>query len=170
MASEATISEPATSEPEGRAALQHRSWRRPGGLSSGLRALAARLEQFLGQAGFERAPWLTIAFAAGIGLWFGLANSWQWLAMVCVCLATAIAAFGLLAREGGFPYLRQALGLVALTLAAGCLTVWTKSELVGAKAISQPVAASITGRVIARQEQPVMICRAVDLPRLPTGD
>ena len=123
-------------------------------MSSGLRTAAARLENFLGAAGFERAPWLAIAFAAGISLWFGLANSWQWLALVCICLAIAVAAFGLLAREGSFPYLRQALGLVALTLAAGCLTVWTKSELVGAKAITQPVAASFTGRVIAREEQP----------------
>jgi competence protein ComEC len=123
-------------------------------LSSGLRALPARLEHFLDAAGFERAPWLAIAFAAGIGLWFALANAAQWLALLCACLAAAIGAFGLLSREGQFAYLRQSLGLVALAIAAGCLTVWAKSQLVGAQPIAQPVAASITGTVIARQEQP----------------
>ena len=154
MASEATINTNADSLTQDRAALQHRSWRRPGGLSSGLRAVAARLEQFLGLSGFERAPWLAIAFAAGIGLWFELANMWQWLALICTCLAVAVAAFGLMPRDGSFPYLRQALGLVALTAAAGCLTVWTKSQMVGAAPIAQPSAESITGRVIAREEQP----------------
>lgn len=154
MASEATLSETASSETTDRAALQHRSWRRLGGLSSGLREAAMRLEKFLEAAGFERAPWLAIAFAAGIGLWFALDNAAQWLALLCLCLAAAVGAFGLLAREGGFPYLRQALGLVALTTAAGCMTVWAKSEMVGAEPIAQPVAASFTGKVIARQEQP----------------
>lgn len=65
-------------------------------MSSGLRALPRAVERFLGSAGFDRFPWLAVAFASGIGLWFGLANASQWLALVCACLAAVIAAFGIL--------------------------------------------------------------------------
>ncbi len=115
---------------------------------------AAGVENFLGAAGFARAPWLVIAFAAGIGLWFQLPGPGQWLALISSCLLAAAAAFLLLRVEGAWPYLRQALGLVALSLAAGCLVVWGKSALVGAPAISMPYAGTVTGTVLARQEQP----------------
>lgn len=158
MASEATIPVPAASEAEPRAALQHRSWRRLSGLSSGpikiARALAGRLEQFLGTAGFERAPWLAVAFAGGIGAWFELGSSGQWLALVGCCVLGAIAAFWLLSREGGYPWLRQAIGWFLLALATGSLIVWVKSAMVGTPAIVRPYAATITGRVLDRQEQP----------------
>ena len=65
-------SEDPGSEPEG-AALQHGPWRKLFDLSSGL----DKAEQFLDAARFERAPWLVVAFAAGIGAWFALANAWQ---------------------------------------------------------------------------------------------
>ena len=112
------------------------------------------LEQFLASAGFERAPWLAVAFAAGIGAWFELANSGQWLALVCGCLSVAIAALVLLSRDGSFPWLRWALAYFLLAVAAGCLIVWAKSAMVGASAIARPYAAEITGRVLDRQEQP----------------
>jgi competence protein ComEC len=155
MASEATIPAAAAASEDGDcAALQHCSWRRLNGLSSGLRMLAERLEKFLAAAGFERAPWLAVAFAAGIGLWFEIGSSWQWLALICGCLVGAIAALGLLSKDGSFPYLRQALGYFLLTMAAGCAIVWVKSALVGTGAIARPYAAMITGRVLDRQEQP----------------
>ena len=118
------------------------------------RALAVWLEKFLGEAGFERAPWLAVAFAAGSGAWFKLANSGQWLTLVGGCLAGAIAALVLLSREGSFPHLRRALTWFLLALAAGCLIVWSKSALVGTPSIARPFAATITGRVLDRQEQP----------------
>lgn len=116
--------------------------------------VAQRLEKFLGAAGFERAPWLAVGFAGGIGLWFELGSSWQWLVLVGGLLFVAIAALGLLSRDGGFPYLRQALGYFLLAMAAGCLIVWAKSAMVGTAAIARPYAATITGRVLDRQEQP----------------
>ena len=48
------------------AALQ-RPWRKAGALSRG----PELAERFLESASFDRAPWLTVAFAGGIAAWFG---------------------------------------------------------------------------------------------------
>ncbi len=154
MASEAAFGPSLPGEPAVGAALQHRPWRRLRSLSSGLHALITQLEEFLGQAGFDRMPWLAIAFAAGIGLWFQLASPREWLTLTCACLAASVAGFALMRRFGDYPYLREAVGLATLAIATGCLTVWAKSEMVGAPGIVKPFAGTITGRVMTRQEQP----------------
>ncbi len=119
-------------------------------LSSGVE----RTEAALAGAGFDRAPWLVIAFAAGIAAWFVLANPWQWLALLALCAASALAALGLLAADGRWPFLRLALVLVPLAVAAGCGVVWTKSALVGATAVRGPVVAWLAAEVLDREEQP----------------
>lgn len=155
MAGEATFPASAASEtdlpdPDRGAALQHSHWRSRRGLSSVLEAA----EQFLGTAGFDRGPWLAVAFAGGIAAWFALDNRWQWLALLAACLALVLASLLALREQGRFPYLRQALVAIPLMLAAGCMVVWSKSALVGAPPIAQPTAARITGTVLDRQDQP----------------
>ncbi len=98
--------------------------------------------------------WLVVAFACGIGLWFALANSWQWLALLSICLAVSAGALGLLRGDGAFPYTRQSLAGLTLALAAGCMTIWAKSALVGVPGIARPVVATLTGEVLERQQQP----------------
>ncbi len=154
MATDAALYPQAASEPGGGAALQHSSWRRAVGLSSRTRDLFAGLERFLAGSGFDRAPWLAVAFAAGIGLWFGLANSWQWLALLAASLAVVIGLMGMLRADGALPFTRQSGTLLALALALGCVTVWAKASLVGAPAIARPIVATLTGEVLDRQEQP----------------
>jgi competence protein ComEC len=154
MASDAIALNEADREAGGDAALQQNLWRRLCGLSSGVTALPAKLEHFLGAAGFDRGPWLAVAFAAGIGLWFTLVNAWQWLALLSACLAAVVAALGLLRGHGAFPFLRQSILLTALAIAAGCLTVWAKSFLVGVPGIARPIIGTFTGGVIEREEQP----------------
>ena len=132
------------------AALQHRPWRSRRGLSSVLGAV----ERFLGAAGFERGPWLAVAFAAGIIAWFALPGAWQWLALLAGCLGSVIASLAAFAPAGRFAYLRQALASVGLLIAAGCLTVWLKSTLVGARPIERPIVAELTGVVLDREPQP----------------
>ena len=134
----------------GRAALQHRLCRVAGRLSSGLDAL----ERFLCRAGFDRAPWLAVAFAAGIAGWFVFLQAWQWVALIS-SLSIA-AAFGLvfMHEAGRFPYLRQAFSSLLLVAAAGCSLVWAKSELVGAPPIARPVVVQLSGKVLERTEQP----------------
>jgi len=150
MASEASISEDESNDPLSSAALQHGQWRRQVRLSRVL----AEMERILGTAGFDRAPWLVVAFAAGIAAWFGLSTYWDWLGLIALCLALAIGALVLLRVEGEYPYLRAALVALPLLFAAGCLTVWAKSELVGARPIERPGVVWMTARVINREERP----------------
>ena len=41
------------------------------------RRLADAAEAFLASAGFDRAPWLAVIFALGIGAWFMLPTLWH---------------------------------------------------------------------------------------------
>jgi competence protein ComEC len=108
------------------------------------------IEQFLGSAGFDRAPWLVVAFAAGIVAWFAMPTAWDWTALVMLCLALSLAAVVLLKADGPHPHLRLAAIVLPLLLAGGCLTIWTKSTLIGAVPIAKPVVATIDARVLAR--------------------
>lgn len=131
------------------AALQHGYWRRRIALSS----ILAGCEQFLAHAGFDRAPWLAVAFAAGIGTWFALPGPWLWSSVIALCLALSLIALAAMREDGPTPWLRQALVLMPLALAAGSATVWTKSALVGQPAIERPLVGWIEGRVLRREEQ-----------------
>jgi competence protein ComEC len=111
-------------------------------------------ERFLAGAGFDRAPWLAVSFAAGIAAWFALPNRWSWLALLAGCLSLVLGALAALRGDGRFPYLRQAIVAVALILAAGCATVWTKSALVGQPAIARPMVETLSATVVGRQDQP----------------
>lgn len=130
--------------------MQHGPWRNRAELASGLRSI----EAFLARSGFDRAPWLVVAFVAGIAAWFALPTQGLWLALLVGCGALATGALTLLRAEGRYPYLRQALAAVALAVGLGCGHVWTKSELVGSPPIVRPQVALIAGTVLARQEQP----------------
>ena len=139
------------------AALQHSVWRSFAGLSSGLKhqpGVADRIERFLDSAGFDRAPWLAVGFGSGIGLWFALDNRWDWLGLIALCLGLAGGAAVLLGGQGRFPWSRLALMSLALTVAAGCATIWAKSELVGTLPIARPMVPWITGRVLERVDEP----------------
>jgi competence protein ComEC len=130
--------------------MQHGPWRKRAELASGLRSI----EAFLARAGFDRAPWLVVAFAAGIAAWFALPTQGLWLTLLVGCMAVAAGALALLRTDGRYPYLRQATVAVALAIGLGCGHVWIKSALVGAPPVQRPVVASVTGTVLARQEQP----------------
>lgn len=150
MASEATGREfPGNADALG-AALQHSPWRSRARLSSGL----DRIEKFLCGAGFDRAPWLAVSFAGGIAAWFALDNRWQWLAFLTFCICVVSLVLSLLRKDGSYPYLRQAGWLVPLAAAAGCVTVWSKSELVGAPGLARPLVTTLSGVVLDREEQP----------------
>jgi competence protein ComEC len=150
MASSAPPDVPMGNDAPDRAALQHNPWRKRLALSSGL----ARIEHFLEGAAFDRAPWLVVALAAGIAAWFALPGPWQWLALIALGLAVGLGSLALFAPDGRFPYLRQALAVAALALAAGCALVWAKSALVGAAPIARPTVTTIEGRLLERREQP----------------
>ncbi|WP_159867297.1 ComEC/Rec2 family competence protein [Novosphingobium sp. 9U] len=132
------------------AALQHRPWNSAARLSRPLQSI----EQFLGGAQFDRAPWLAVAFGSGIVLWFALPHAGQWLALLALCLAVSATCAAILRSSGNYPYLRSAGIIVPLVLAAGCGSVWMRSHLVGAQPIARPMVSTLTGRILAVEPQP----------------
>ncbi|MDE1915581.1 MAG: ComEC/Rec2 family competence protein [Sphingomonadales bacterium] len=119
-----------------------------------LSSIALRLEQFLNDAGPDRLPWLAVGFASGIGLWFALANSCLWSGVIVFGLAVAGGALATARGQGRFDHLRLAVAAMALSISAGCAVVWMKSALVGTPAISAPVSAEVTARVLHRYARP----------------
>ena len=111
------------------------------------------IEAFLAARPFERGTWLAVAFAAGIAAWFVLPDMTKWLALLAGCGAVALGALAGLRGEGRHPYLRGALVGLALMVAAGLVTVWTKSTLAGAVPLDRPAVVTLTGRIVAREER-----------------
>lgn len=111
-------------------------------------------EKFLVTAGFDRGPWIAVAFLCGIACWFVLngPSAWiaAWLALLVVVLLASVAWQS---RED-----RQALLLAArvfpMVMALGLATIWVRSEIVGAQPIDRPMFTSGEARVLERIEQP----------------
>lgn len=152
MASQANPSDMPRENAPGGAALQHRPWNSKRLLSRGL----AGFERFLSDAGFDRAPWLAVAFGAGIAAWFALPSAGWWAALSVSCLALAGVAWGAGPAKARYPHLMQAIFVLPLLLAAGCLVVWARSSLVGAVPIERPMVGTFTARVLAQEEQPAL--------------
>ncbi|KPF88949.1 metal-binding protein [Novosphingobium sp. AAP93] len=108
------------------------------------------MEAFLAARPFERGPWLAVGFGIGIACWAVLPGPWQWAGFLALCGAAAMGSL-LIDAEGDMGHLRAALIGMALMLAAGCTTIWVKSELVGEPGIARPEVAMIQGRIIDRQ-------------------
>ncbi|MGX7926100.1 ComEC/Rec2 family competence protein [Tsuneonella sp. HG094] len=131
------------------AALQ-RPWRTGRFLSRG----ADQLERFLDQAAFDRAPWLTVAFMAGIAPWFLLPGPVSWILWIG---ASLLAAIGAVARWRGN---EDRVGLLRAVVAIGFLAalgtglVWARSTAVGALPLDRPQVTYIDGRVLAREDRP----------------
>ena len=118
------------------------------------------IEHFLAERGFERAPWLAVAFGLGIALWFALPAAAHWIAVLCGCAAMVLA--GLAIDSGhdpdprGLPHTAAALIGLGLMIAAGCLTIWAKSTLAGTPPLASRGLYWMTARVIEREEQPAL--------------
>lgn len=115
-------------------------------------------ERFLGEAGFDRAPWLAVVFAGGITAWFALPEAWQWCAAIA---GGGLAALGALmlwpygsAADETRANLRLAVVACGLVFALGIGAVWARSEIVGAEPIARPVVAQLDGVVLEREDQP----------------
>ncbi|WP_370032036.1 ComEC/Rec2 family competence protein [Qipengyuania mesophila] len=127
---------------------------RPWPMRAGLSSFPAQFDAFLERAEFDRGPWLVVAFAAGIGLWFALPAPAYWLAAISVALAGVIAAALVWRGRERRGHVLAALASLALALALGIALVWARSALVGAEPIEQPRFERIDGRILEREEQP----------------
>lgn len=130
--------------------MQHRPWNSARLLSRGL----AEGERFLAHAGFERSPWLAVAFGGGIACWFALPSPGYWIALLIACCGVSLAVLAVLRRDGRYPYLRLSGLIVPLVIAAGCGSAWVRSELAGAEPIARPVVTVLAGTVLSIEPQP----------------
>lgn len=122
-----------------------------------LSSFAAGIERFLQASGFDRAPWLTVAFAGGIASWFVLDAPWQWSATIGAGLIVALAGFALRSASGSGAeqvHLRMAMISLGLMFAAGIATIWIRSETVGAEPYAFPKVEMLQGYVLEREDRP----------------
>lgn len=134
---------------EADAALQ-RPWRMQWRLSR----VGDGIERFLANAGFDRGPWVAVALIAGIACWFVLDSPWQWLAAMGGAILCALAALAAWREDGARAHLRVAIVGIGLVFALGVALIWTRSAMVGAEPIERPGVATVTARVLEREEQP----------------
>jgi len=132
------------------AAAQQSPWRNRVRLSS----LGDAADAFLARAGFDRGPWLVVAFAAGIAAWFALGGPGEWLAAIGAALLLVVGAPALWRGKEQRAHLVTACVAIGLLVAAGLAIIWTRSALIGAEAIERPTSAQLVGRVLDRIEQP----------------
>ncbi|NMW31485.1 ComEC/Rec2 family competence protein [Altererythrobacter sp. RZ02] len=131
------------------AAVQ-RQWRSERLLSS----FGDQFDRFLGHSGFDKGPWLTVAFSAGIAAWFSLDRQWQWSAAIGVAAIAGIWALAVWRGLEDRTELRQAVIAVASVFALGVAVIWLRSEIVGAEPLDRPQVSIVDARILERDEQP----------------
>jgi competence protein ComEC len=149
MATRHTPLVPLGEEP-GDAAMQRPPWRMRARLSS----VGNVAERLLAQAGFDRGPWLAVAFAGGIGAWFVLDQPVEWVLAACLALMAVLAALAAWRGNEARSHLLHAVVAVGLLIAVGVGAAWARSALIGVEPLGRPVAGEMTGRVLERIEQP----------------
>ena len=102
-------------------AAAQRQWRMPLSMSS----LTSSCEHFLSASGFDRGPWLVVAFAAGIASWFVLGNPWQWSTAIGAGLLLALSGAAIW-RETEVPHLRAV--VADRWLPRSCQPRWFKAD------------------------------------------
>ena len=135
-----------------------RLWQRGASLSRTPHGVAGRIDAFLMEAGFDRAPRLAVVFAGGILTWFGLDNPWQWTGAMVACVLIALAALVVWPRADGADdtrsFVRGAIVACALIFAAGIAVIWVRSETVGAEPIDRPMIEQVEGYILEREDRP----------------
>ena len=116
--------------------------------------MADMAEAFLAQTGFDRGPWLAVAFAGGIAAWFVLDAPAEWVAALAGCAVLGLGALALWKGDERRAHLLGACVAVAIMLAAGLAMIWTRSEMIGAPPLPRPVVAMFDARILERIDQP----------------
>jgi len=139
-------------------AKQARLWQRGGRMSSVAGTVADRAENFLAEAGFDRAPWIAVVFACGIFAWFALNTPWQWAGAMGLGALVALGALAVWPLGGVADetrgHIRSALMWSATVFALGVAVIWLRSETVGAQPIDRPMIERVQGYVLELQDQP----------------
>lgn len=128
--------------------------RRPWRMRELLSRFADWIEHSLATSEFDRGPWLGVALATGIALWFGLVDEWQWAAAIVASLLAASAAFAIWRDRADRSLISTAVVLVSLAVALGIAIVWSRSEIVGAEPLATPRFEQLDARILEREDQP----------------
>ena len=123
-------------------------------MRAALSSILDRSEAFLDQAGFDRAPWLTVALAVGIASWFALPSGEWWMGSIAAAVIAAVAALAIWRDRDERALLRQGIAGLALAFAVGVALVWLRSGLVGQEPYEAPRYGPVQARVLERIEQP----------------
>ncbi|TXH18933.1 MAG: ComEC family competence protein [Gammaproteobacteria bacterium] len=141
---------PISGDESGDNAAVQRPWRKTFPLSS----IADAAESFLVHAGLDRGPWLVVAFAAGIALWFLLPAPEYWISALTICVLFSMCAWQIGHKSERWPHVFLAMAAVPAMIAGGLTTVWVRSVIVGTDAVAAPDTAVVHARVLERHEQP----------------
>ena len=132
----------------------HAALQRPWRSFSYMSRVADRLDLGLGATGYDRGPWIAVAFAGGIGLWFITPSSAWWVTVMAAMLAIVAFAIAGWRKNSRRPELLLAVVAVALAMTSGMAAIWARSELAGAPPIERPMVARFDGRILAIERQP----------------
>lgn len=127
---------------------------RPWPTRAALSRCADWCEDFLARGATDRGPWLTVALASGIGLWFLLPSAAYWFGAVAGLVICALAALAVWRGQEQRSFLLLACTLLPFMCAAGIVLIWVRSEMVGAPAIAHPQVRMLNATIIERDEQP----------------
>ncbi|WP_279349802.1 ComEC/Rec2 family competence protein [Erythrobacter litoralis] len=116
--------------------------------------LADRIEGFLSLSGFDRGPWLAVAFAAGIGAWFILPLQWQWVAFNGVVASLAALSYTIWRGRSDRTLILLSIVTITVAIAAGLATVWTRSAIADAEPIEHPGFLRMEATILELIEQP----------------
>ena len=135
---------------QGDGALQHTPWRKRARLSS----VGDEIDRFLGRAGFDRGPWLAVAFAGGIALWFVVDTPGGWISALLGSILLSVGALAMWRGDAARGHLMLACVAVGLATAGGIGIAWSRSVIVGAPALERPVSQTFQASILERIEQP----------------
>ncbi|MGD9663620.1 MAG: ComEC/Rec2 family competence protein [Novosphingobium sp.] len=141
---------PMSAQTGGVNAAMQRHWRNWWHLSSALN----HCDAFLGEARQDRAPWLIVAFIAGIAAWFALSGPAQWIAFVFCTGLIAILALASWRHNQFRANLLLAILSMCIAAVAGLALIWARSAMIGTPPLAHPVMGVFDARVLERVEQP----------------
>ena len=125
-------------------------------------AAREEVEAFLERERGQLPIWLVVGFGAGIACWFALDGQREWIAILCLGAAMAIAGF---AFDGG--RFERAVGWLGLALALGCAVIWGRAEWVSAATLPRPIVTTFVAKV--ERVEPLPARGDLRLTVLPVG-
>lgn len=122
-----------------------------GDVMHGWRCALPKLAAWAGQDAKQWPLIIPLAYATGIGLWFALPLREQWLGLIVAATILSVILWISAAQWDSAAKSIRWIAAALLIMAAGALTVWTKSEMIDARPLAAPWIGAVEGRVVKRE-------------------